>query len=202
MHPYQLEGLNWLIKLHDHGISGILADEMGLGKTLQTISMLAYLREGRGVKGPHLVIVPKSVVGNWMREFRKWCPAIRTTRMGGTKEERQRFLATGFSADKDGKNTVPKFDALVTSYEGLLKEKGRLGKVAWQYVIIDEAHRIKNEQSSLSLAVRNMKTQYRLLITGTPLQVNDILLDLKCDAFSNIYFSMVNRTTFENFGPC
>ena len=59
MHPYQLEGLNWLIKLHDHGINGILADEMGLGKTLQTISLLAYLRESRGVKGPHLVVVPK-----------------------------------------------------------------------------------------------------------------------------------------------
>ena len=59
MHPYQLEGLNWMIKLHDHGINGILADEMGLGKTLQTISMLAYLRESRGVKGPHLVVVPK-----------------------------------------------------------------------------------------------------------------------------------------------
>ena len=59
MHPYQLEGLNWMIKLHDHGMNGILADEMGLGKTLQTISMLAYLRESRGVKGPHLVVVPK-----------------------------------------------------------------------------------------------------------------------------------------------
>lgn len=68
MHDYQLEGLNWLIKLHDHGINGILADEMGLGKTLQTISMLAYLRETRGVKGPHLIVVPKSVVGNWIRE--------------------------------------------------------------------------------------------------------------------------------------
>lgn len=59
MHPYQLEGLNWLIKLHDHGINGVLADEMGLGKTLQTISLLAYLRESRGVKGNHLVVVPK-----------------------------------------------------------------------------------------------------------------------------------------------
>ena len=55
MHPYQLEGLNWLIKLHDHGINGILADEMGLGKTLQTISLLAYLRESRGCKGPHCI---------------------------------------------------------------------------------------------------------------------------------------------------
>ncbi|GAX28328.1 SWI/SNF-related matrix-associated actin-dependent regulator of chromatin subfamily A member 5 [Fistulifera solaris] len=208
MHPYQLEGLNWLIKLHDHGISGILADEMGLGKTLQTISMLAYLREGRGVKGPHLVIVPKSVVGNWMREFKKWCPVIRTIRMGGTKEERQRFLANGFAPDANGKHTVPKFDALVTSYEGLLKEKGRLSKVAWQYVIIDEAHRIKNEQSSLSIAVRNMKTQFRLLITGTPLQnnlrelwalLNFIMPDIFGDAdMFDQWFSLADDSGKEN----
>ena len=65
MHKYQIEGLNFLVSLHDHGIHGILADEMGLGKTLQTISLLAYLRETRGMKGPHLVVVPKSVVGKW-----------------------------------------------------------------------------------------------------------------------------------------
>lgn len=170
MHPYQLEGLNWLIKLHDHGINGILADEMGLGKTLQTISLLAYLRESRGVTGPHLVIVPKSVVGNWIREFRKWCPAIRPVRMGGTKEERQKVVAEDLVTDAQGK--YYKFDVLVTSYEGLLKEKGKLSKINWEYLIIDEAHRIKNENSSLSKCVRVMKTNFRVLITGTPLQNN------------------------------
>jgi SWI/SNF-related matrix-associated actin-dependent regulator of chromatin subfamily A member 5 len=170
MHPYQLEGLNWLIKLHDHGINGILADEMGLGKTLQTISLLAYLREARGVKGPHLVIVPKSVVGNWIREFKRWCPVIRAVRMGGTKAERQKFIAEDLPPDpKSGKL---RFEVLVTSYEGLLKEKGKLGKIEWKYLIIDEAHRIKNENSSLSTVVRTMKTQFRILITGTPLQNN------------------------------
>lgn len=73
MHPYQLEGLNWLIRLHDNGINGILADEMGLGKTLQTISLLAYLREGRGIRGPHIVVVPKSVVGNWIKVCMSVC---------------------------------------------------------------------------------------------------------------------------------
>lgn len=169
MHPYQLEGLNWLIKLHDHGINGILADEMGLGKTLQTISLLAYLRESRGVRGPHLVIVPKSVVGNWIREFRKWCPVIRAVRMGGTKAERQAFIQQDLPKDANGKH---KFDVLVTSYEGLLKEKGKFGKIDWRYLVIDEAHRIKNENSSLSKAVRTIPTQFRLLITGTPLQNN------------------------------
>ena len=73
MREYQLAGLNWLIRLYDNGINGILADEMGLGKTLQTISLLGYLNEYRGIKGPHLVIVPKSTLGNWMNEFKRWC---------------------------------------------------------------------------------------------------------------------------------
>lgn len=145
---------------------------MGLGKTLQTISLLAYLREGRGVRGPHLVIVPKSVVGNWIREIRKWCPSIKPMRMGGTKDERAKFMEHGMAVDpKTNKRTVCKFDVLVTSYEGLVKEKGKLSKIHWRYLIIDEAHRIKNENSSLSLAVRQFETEFRLLITGTPLQV-------------------------------
>jgi SWI/SNF-related matrix-associated actin-dependent regulator of chromatin subfamily A member 5 len=170
MHAYQLEGLNWLIKLHDHGINGILADEMGLGKTLQTISLLAYLRESRGVKGPHLVVVPKSVVGNWIREFKMWCPSIRAIRMGGTKAERQKFVTEDLPPDE--KTGKLRFDVLVTSYEGLLKEKGKFSRIDWSYLVIDEAHRIKNEHSSLSKVVRTMNTQFRILITGTPLQNN------------------------------
>ncbi len=76
MRNYQLEGLNWMIKLHDNGINGILADEMGLGKTLQSISLLAFLREVRNIRGPHVIVVPKSTTGNWMKEFRTWCPEI------------------------------------------------------------------------------------------------------------------------------
>jgi len=170
MHGYQLEGLNWMIKLHDHGINGILADEMGLGKTLQTISLLAYLRESRGVKGPHLVIVPKSVVGNWIREFKMWCPSIRVVRMGGGKEERTKIVTQ--ELPKDPRTGKHKFDVLVSSYEGVLKEKGKLSQIDWKYLIIDEAHRIKNENSSLSKVVRIMRTEFRILITGTPLQNN------------------------------
>ncbi|KAL9180621.1 hypothetical protein ACHAXT_011074 [Thalassiosira profunda] len=170
MHKYQLEGLNWMIKLHDNGINGILADEMGLGKTLQTISLLTYLREARGVKGPHLVIVPKSVVGNWIKEFRKWSPSIKAVRMGGTKAERAKAREEFLKPDAEtGKY---RFDALVCSYEAVLKEKGALGRIPWKYLIIDEAHRIKNENSSLSKAVRQLDTGFRLLITGTPLQNN------------------------------
>ena len=88
MRDYQLEGLNWMINLHDNGINGILADEMGLGKTLQSISLLAFLRESRNIKGPHLVIVPKSTIGNWYREFGRWCPTFKALRLLGDKEQR------------------------------------------------------------------------------------------------------------------
>ena len=99
MREYQIAGLNWMIRLFDHGINGILADEMGLGKTLQTISLLGYLAEYRGVTGPHMVVVPKSTLGNWMNEFKRWCPMIRTFKFHGNAEEREaqkaKFLVPG-----------------------------------------------------------------------------------------------------------
>ena len=107
--------------------------------------------------------------GNWIREFKKWCPCIRAIRMGGTKEERLHFEKEYLPVDPTtGKY---KWDVLVTSYEGMLKERSKLAKIKWRYLIIDEAHRIKNENSSLSKAVRTVDVEHRLLITGTPLQV-------------------------------
>jgi SWI/SNF-related matrix-associated actin-dependent regulator of chromatin subfamily A member 5 len=164
MRPYQLEGLNWMIKLYDNNINGILADEMGLGKTLQTISLIAYLREARKVNGPHLIIVPKSVCSNWMREFKRWCPEVRTVKLQGSKEERAHIVKNELVAGK--------FDAAIVSYESLLKESSCLLRFRWKYCIIDEAHRIKNENSSLSKMLRKVKCDFRLLITGTPLQNN------------------------------
>ncbi|CAN0251372.1 unnamed protein product, partial [Discosporangium mesarthrocarpum] len=135
---------------------------MGLGKTLQSISLLAYLREARGIKGPHIVVVPKSTVGNWLREFKRWCPAIKTVRLLGNKAERKAICEEHIEPQK--------FDAVVASYEAVLKEQGTLKKIKWKYLLIDEAHRIKNENSSLSKVVRQLTTKFRLLITGTPLQ--------------------------------
>lgn len=137
---------------------------MGLGKTLQSISLLAYLSESRGIPGPHVCIVPKSVCNNWIRELRKWCPAMRPVKLLGTKAERQQTIREGLLPGD--------FDVCVTSYEGVLKEKATLCKIRWQYLLIDEAHRIKNPKSSLSKVVRLIPTQFRLLITGTPLQNN------------------------------
>ena len=78
---YQLTGLNWLISLYELGLSGILADEMGLGKTIQTIAMLGFLREYKNVKGPHLILAPKSTLGNWYKEFKIWFPSCNVVLM-------------------------------------------------------------------------------------------------------------------------
>ena len=164
MRSYQLEGLNWLIALYDTGISGILADEMGLGKTLQTISLLGYLYEVRAVDGPHIVIVPKSTLSNWRREFAKWCPCLRVVVLQGNRETRAEIIDTYIKPRA--------FNVLITSYEMVLREKAALSGVEWFYMVIDEAHRIKNEQSALSIVVRQLNTKYRLLVTGTPLQNN------------------------------
>ncbi|KAF2801049.1 hypothetical protein K505DRAFT_43387 [Melanomma pulvis-pyrius CBS 109.77] len=164
MRDYQVAGLNWLISLHENGISGILADEMGLGKTLQTISFLGYLRYIAGITGPHLVVVPKSTLDNWYREFGRWIPDINVLVLQGVKDERATLIQDRLVDEK--------FDVCITSYEMILREKSHLKKFAWEYIIIDEAHRIKNEESSLAQIIRLFNSRNRLLITGTPLQNN------------------------------
>lgn len=130
MRDYQVAGLNWLISLHENGISGILADEMGLGKTLQTISFLGYLRHIVDITGPHLVIVPKSTLDNWKREFAKWTPEVDVLVLQGAKEERHNLI--------NDRLVDEKFDVCITSYEMVLREKAHLKKFAWEYIIIDE----------------------------------------------------------------
>lgn len=164
MRDYQVAGLNWLISLHENGISGILADEMGLGKTLQTISFLGYLRHIMDISGPHLVIVPKSTLDNWNREFARWTPEVNVLVLQGAKDERHALI--------NDRLVDEKFDVCITSYEMILREKAHLKKFAWEYIIIDEAHRIKNEESSLAQVIRLFNSRNRLLITGTPLQNN------------------------------
>ena len=162
MRDYQVAGLNWLVSLHENGLSGILADEMGLGKTLQTIAFLGYLRHIRRITGPHLIVVPKSTLDNWKREFTMWTPEVDVLVLQGAKEERHQLINERLIDEK--------FDVCVTSYEMILREKTHLKKFAWEYIIIDEAHRIKNEESTLAQVIRLFNSRNRLLITGTPLQ--------------------------------
>ncbi|MCJ1407097.1 hypothetical protein MMC19_001167 [Ptychographa xylographoides] len=164
MRDYQVAGLNWLVSLHENGISGILADEMGLGKTLQTIAFLGYLRHTCDITGPHLIVVPKSTLDNWQREFTMWTPEVNVLVLQGAKDERHQLINDRLIDEK--------FDVCITSYEMILREKAHLKKFAWEYIIIDEAHRIKNEESSLAQIIRLFNSRNRLLITGTPLQNN------------------------------
>jgi SWI/SNF-related matrix-associated actin-dependent regulator of chromatin subfamily A member 5 len=164
LRDYQLEGLNWMINLHDNGINGILADEMGLGKTVQSIALLAFLRSVRSINGPHLVIVPKSTLGNWQKEFARWCPEFSVLRLQGPKAEREAMVRDELMSGE--------FDVILTTYEVVILERAALRKFSWCYILIDEAHRIKNEKSALSREVRKLESAHRLLITGTPLQNN------------------------------
>lgn len=133
-----MRGLNWLISLYENGINGILADEMGLGKTLQTISLLGYRKHYRNIPGPHMVLVPKSTLHNWMSEFKRWIPTLRSVCLIGDKEQRAAFVRDVLLPGE--------WDVCVTSYEMLIKEKSVFKKFNWRYLIIDEAHRIKNEK--------------------------------------------------------
>lgn len=164
LRPYQIQGLNWLVSLCENNLSGILADEMGLGKTLQTISFLGYLRYFKNVKGPHIIITPKSTLDNWAREFAKWTPDVRAVVLQGDKDERQHLITNRL--------LTCDFDVVIASYEIVIREKSTFKKFAWQYIVIDEAHRIKNEESMLSQIIRLFHSKNRLLITGTPLQNN------------------------------
>lgn len=164
MRDYQVRGLNWMISLYENGINGILADEMGLGKTLQTISLIGYLKHFKNNSGPHIVIVPKSTLQNWMNEFEKWCPSVRAICLIGDQETRNQLIRDVLMPGQ--------WDVCITSYEMCIREKAVFKKFNWRYMVIDEAHRIKNEKSKLSEILREFKTANRLLLTGTPLQNN------------------------------
>lgn len=139
MRQYQLEGLNWMIRLQENGVNGILADEMGLGKTLQSISILVYMMEYANVNGPHLVVVPKSTLSNWMAEFHRWAPTLNAIKFHGTKIERETIAKDILQPGQRDENRS--WNVVVTTYEVCNMDKQVLNKFAWSYLIIDEAHR-------------------------------------------------------------
>eukprot|EP00069_Balaena_mysticetus_P010011 bmy_20500T0 len=98
LRDYQIRGLNWLISLYENGVNGILADEMGLGKTLQTIALLGYLKHYRNIPGPHMVLVPKSTLHNWMNEFKRWVPSLRVICFVGDKDARLSEIVREFKS--------------------------------------------------------------------------------------------------------
>jgi helicase SWR1 len=164
LREYQHFGLDWLAGLYSNHINGILADEMGLGKTIQTIALLAHLAVEHGVWGPHLVVVPTSVILNWEMEFKKWCPGFKIMTYYGNQEER-RQKRRGWMDDNS-------WNVLITSYQLVLQDQQVLKRRSWHYMILDEAHNIKNFRSQRWQALLTFRTRARLLLTGTPLQNN------------------------------
>ena len=131
---------------------------------MQTISFLGYLKHFKSNPGPHLVVVPKTTIQNWAREFARWVPDFNIVLLSGTKEERAEIIREQLLDSK--------FEVCITSYEVCLIEKAVFRKFSFSYIVIDEAHRIKNVNSILSRIVREFVSRNRMLITGTPLQNN------------------------------
>ncbi|KAI1329202.1 SNF2 family N-terminal domain-containing protein [Xylariaceae sp. FL0255] len=164
LREYQHYGLDWLAGLYKNHTNGILADEMGLGKTIQTIALLAHLACHHEVWGPHLVIVPTSVMLNWEMEFKKWCPGFKVLSYYGSIEERKR--------KRQGWKTDDIWNVCITSYQIVLQDQQVFKRRQWHYMILDEAHNIKNFKSKRWQTLLGFNTQARLLLTGTPLQNN------------------------------
>lgn len=205
LHEYQIEGINWIRYSWGQRENTILADEMGLGKTIQTISFLYSLfKEGR-CDGPFLICAPLSTLVNWEREFEFWAPDMYVVTYSGNRDNRavirnwemsfdEESIKRGTKAYKVKKDTVVKFHVLLTSYELVAIDANTLQSINWKVLVIDEAHRLKNNQSKFFRTMNGYSIDYTLLLTGTPLQNNleelFHLLNFLCpDKF-------VNRETF------
>ncbi|VDL30568.1 unnamed protein product [Hymenolepis diminuta] len=173
LRDYQLKGLNWMAHAWTRSNSVILADEMGLGKTVQAISFLSYLFHEHGLYGPFLIVVPLSTISSWQREIELWAPFFNLIVYVGNCYSREVIRdyewsqSAGFVSRKQQRL---KFNICMTTYEILLKDKTFLGQVPWAALVVDEAHRLKNDASQLYQALSAFDTDTRLLITGTPLQ--------------------------------
>ena len=164
LREYQHIGLNWLVSLHERRLNGILADEMGLGKTIQTIALLAYLMSYRGIWGPHLIVVPTSCLVNWETEFKRFAPAFKVLTYYGSPKQRKNL--------RNGWSRLNSFHVCITSYQLVVQDSNAFRRKRWYYMVLDEAHNIKNFKSQRWQTLLNFNTQRRLLLTGTPLQNN------------------------------
>ncbi|XP_044472362.1 CHD3-type chromatin-remodeling factor PICKLE-like isoform X2 [Mangifera indica] len=185
LHPYQLEGLNFLRFSWSKQTHVILADEMGLGKTIQSIAFLASLFE-EGIL-PHLVIAPLSTLRNWEREFATWAPQMNVVMYVGSAQARAVIREYEFYFPKNHKKIKKKksgqivseskqdrikFDVLLTSYEMVNLDTASLKPIKWECMIVDEGHRLKNKDSKLFSSLKQYLSKHRVLLTGTPLQNN------------------------------
>ncbi|KAL4879569.1 SNF2 family N-terminal domain-containing protein [Aspergillus karnatakaensis] len=166
MKNYQVVGINWLSLLFEKELSCILADDMGLGKTCQVIAFLAHLYE-KGIKGPHLVVVPSSTIENWLREFQKFCPTLSVMPYYANQNVRAEIRET-IEENRDSINVV------ITTYT---IAKGKvdshfLRNMNFCVCVYDEGHMLKSSTSVLYEKLIRIRARFRLLLTGTPLQNN------------------------------
>ncbi|MCJ8738507.1 hypothetical protein PDJAM_G00036680 [Pangasius djambal] len=162
LREYQHIGLDWLVTMYEKKLNGILADEMGLGKTIQTIALLAHLACEKGNWGPHLIIVPTSVMLNWEMELKRWCPGFKILTYYGSQKERK--------LKRQGWTKPNAFHVCITSYKLVLQDHQAFRRKSWKYLILDEAQNIKNFKSQRWQSLLNFNSHRRLLLTGTPLQ--------------------------------
>ncbi|XP_044308373.1 chromodomain-helicase-DNA-binding protein 1-like isoform X2 [Varanus komodoensis] len=161
LRPYQMEGVNWLTQCYGTWHGCILGDEMGLGKTCQAISLLVFL-SGRLNKRPFLILCPLSVLNNWEEELKRFSPSLSFMTYSGGKEKRAE-LQQDLTSNHD-------FHILLTNYEVCLRDAAFLKRFHWACLVVDEAHRLKNQDSLLHKTLLEFSTDFRLLLTGTPIQ--------------------------------
>uniref|UniRef100_A0A1A8N9X4 Chromodomain-helicase-DNA-binding protein 1-like n=3 Tax=Nothobranchius TaxID=28779 RepID=A0A1A8N9X4_9TELE len=160
---YQLDGVQWLAQCQNNQQGCILGDEMGLGKTCQTISLLVYMSGALGQKGPFLVLSPLSVLENWRNELERFAPSLTLLCYKGDKERRAEIQREANTQD---------FSVLLTTYELCLKDASYLKRWSWKVLVVDEAHRLKNQNSLLHKTLTEFTVGFRVLLTGTPIQNN------------------------------
>ncbi|MFM2433035.1 MAG: hypothetical protein RLZZ511_4249 [Cyanobacteriota bacterium] len=166
LRPYQARGVGWLAFLERWGLGGCLADDMGLGKTLQLIAFVLHLRQEGRLERPILIVCPTSVLGNWEREIRRFAPELGVLVQHGEKRSQGKALA----------RSVAKCDLVLTSYALVQRDLSSLKLIEWQVLVLDEAQNIKNSETKQTQAVRELGADFRVALTGTP--VENRLLEL------------------------
>ena len=157
LRPYQKAGLNWLHFLHDFNFGGCLADDMGLGKTVQVLTLLQSLYERDPNLPPNLIVLPRSLLVNWEREAQRFTPNLK--------------IFTHFGKDRP-QNTEPFTEAelILTTYGVVRRDIKMLRQFTFHYIILDESQAIKNPNTKIAKSVRLLKSQHRLVMTGTPVE--------------------------------
>jgi chromodomain-helicase-DNA-binding protein 1 len=168
LRAFQLQGVNFLAHNWCRGTNVILADEMGLGKTVQTVSFMNWLRHDRRQDGPFICVVPLSTMPAWADTFNNWTPDVNYVIYTGREDARSTIRDKELLIDGNPKRI--KFNVLLTTYEYVLADWQFLSSIKWQFLAVDEAHRLKNRESQLYERLLQFNAPSRLLITGTPIQ--------------------------------